>query len=273
MSAADLVPRDSASPVVWSMDDGDGAFSPNGDGSGDLYTLSARLSESADWRVEFQDGDGTALGLEDRQRVLDQRLVDRLVDGAAVPDGTYRWRITAVDGWQNPVGIEGRDVPGGHGRSRLRRLVAAAAADPSPVPTFSPNGDGAADTIALGFSTSEAGYVDVAVLDDAGHRVRSFATAVPKGPGRATWDGLNDAGAYLGNGIYAVRLTPRDYAGNVGSTRTRASACTGPSGASRSRRPSSTHRISTPTPGRPGSASRSSTARPSARPSAMPPGP
>ncbi len=220
MSAADLVPRDSASPVVWSVDDGDGAFSPNGDGSGDLYKLSARLSESADWRVEFQDGDGTALASKTGSGSSVSASWTGLVDGAAVPDGTYRWRITAVDGWQNPVGSKGGTFRADTVAPAFVDAVAAAAADPSPVPTFSPNGDGTADTIALGFSTSEAGYVDVVVLDDAGHRVRSFATAVPKGPGRATWDGLNDAGAYLGNGSYAVRLTPRDYAGNVGSTRT-----------------------------------------------------
>ena len=220
VSASDLVPRDSASPVVWSVDDGDGAFSPNGDGHGDTYALGARLSESAAWQVEFQDADGTTLATKTGSGTTVSATWTGIVDGAPVADGTYRWRIVATDAWQNPAGSKTGTFRVDTVAPAFDDVAAAAVTDPPTIPTFTPNGDGSGETIPFTFSTSEAGYVDVAVLDPAGTRVRSFSSAIPKGAGSATWDGTADGGGYVKNGVFTVRLTPRDFAGNLGPART-----------------------------------------------------
>jgi flagellar hook assembly protein FlgD len=221
MSGSDLVPRDSAGPVVWTVDDGDGAFSPNGDGSGDTYHLSGRVSEVAHWTATFTNADGDVLGTKSSTGDTFSATWSGLVAGSPVPDGMYRWRIDVNDDWGNPEGTRSGtfavdtvapilDDPG----------VAAASATAVPVlQTFSPNGDGAADTIDLAYSINEPGYIDMTVTDAAGAGVRSSSARVGIGPGKVSWDGMDDAGHVARNGIYAVALAPRDYAGNIGAGR------------------------------------------------------
>ncbi len=218
MSGADLVPRDSAGPVVWTTDDGDGAFSPNGDGSGDTYRLTGRISEVADWTATFENADGEVLGTKTGSGDAFNVTWSGLVAGVPVPDGTYRWRMTVTDGWGNPVGTKTGTLVADTVAPTLDDPVVAAAGA-SDIPTFSPNGDGAADTISFSYSTSEPGYIDVTVKDGTGAVVRTDSTRVASGPGKVGWDGLDDAGHVTRNGVYTVTLAPRDYAGNVGSGR------------------------------------------------------
>ncbi|MGZ8501334.1 MAG: FlgD immunoglobulin-like domain containing protein, partial [Candidatus Limnocylindrales bacterium] len=219
MSAADLVPRDSASPVVWSSDDGDGAFSPNGDGSGDSYTVTGRISESAIWTARFESAAGALLGTSTGSGDSFSATWSGIVAGTAVPDGTYRWEVTVRDGWGNPDGTKSGTFVADTVAPAFDDVVIAAADAPGGVPTFSPNGDGSADSIGFGYSTNEPGYVDLTVSDADGATVRGFATRVSTGPGRVTWDGLDDAGHVVRNGVYTVSLAPRDHAGNVGAAR------------------------------------------------------
>jgi flagellar hook assembly protein FlgD len=215
MSSADLVPRDSAAPVVWSADDGDGAFSPNGDGRGDGYTLTGRISETATWTVHFETTAGAILGTVTGSGDRFSATWAGIVDGTAVPDGTYRWAITVHDGWGNPDGTKS----GTFVADTVAPVFddgAVAAGAPGDVPTFSPNGDGSGDSIGLRYSTNERGYVDLTVTSAGGAIVGTFSTRVPLGPGRVSWDGLNDAGNVVPDGLYTVRLAPRDNAGNVG---------------------------------------------------------
>ena len=218
MSGVDLVPRDSASPAVWSASDGDGAFSPNGDGSGDSYTLSGRISENATWMVRFETAAGAVLATVTGSGDRFSATWTGIVNGSAVPDGTYRWEITVRDGWGNPDGTKtGTFVADTVAPAFDDGPVAAGA--PGQVPTFSPNGDGSADSIGFGYSTNEAGYVDLTVRDAGGATIARFSSRASIGPGRVSWDGLDDAGAVVGDGVFTVRLAPRDYAGNVGAGR------------------------------------------------------
>ena len=83
--------------------------------------------------------------------------------------------------------------------------------------TFSPNGDGIADSVSTDVVASEAGAIDVAVAQAAGPPVRSFTLPAPVGRVRVTWDGRTDAGVIAPDGQYTLTLTPRDAAGNVGA--------------------------------------------------------
>jgi flagellar hook assembly protein FlgD len=217
ISAVNLVPRDSAAPVVWSTDDGDGAFSPNGDASGDTYALTGRISESAAWTVRFEGADGAILGTVTGSGATFSAIWSGIVAGTAVPDGPYRWSVAVRDAWGNPDGTRTGTLVVDTVAPAFDDEVAAAEA--APVPTFSPNGDGSADAIAFDYSTNEPGYVDVRIRDADGAMVRAFSTRVSTGPGRVSWDGLDDASQIARNGIYTVSLSPRDFAGNVGGGR------------------------------------------------------
>ncbi len=273
MSAADLVPRDSASPVVWSVDDGDGAFSPNGDGSGDLYRLTARLSESADWRVEFQDPDGTTLASKTGTRVLGRSVVDRA--GRRMrpcPTGPTAGGSRPSTAGGNPAGSKS-------GTFRVDTVAPAfddlaAAADPRPGAHLQPERRRRRRHDRLGLLDQRGGL----------RRRRRPRRRRASGPGVHERDPEGRRPGDLGRQDGRRRLPrqrrlhgpPRRRAttpGTSGRPGPRASRSTGASGASPSRRPSSTRRISTATPGRPGSASPSSMGRRSARRSATRPGP
>jgi flagellar hook assembly protein FlgD len=103
--------------------------------------------------------------------------------------------------------------------------------------TFSPNGDGIADRMVINRVLSEPAYVDVEVRNAGDEVVRSFTRLGEKGAGESYWDGRNDNDGIVADGLFRVRLQPRDRAGNVGeasvvdvrvlSTLTRLKASTG----------------------------------------------
>ncbi|MCJ7711508.1 MAG: cell wall-binding repeat-containing protein, partial [Chloroflexi bacterium] len=94
-------PRDSRSPMVWSVSDGNALFTPNGDGDRDTYHLSVRISESASWTLRIQDGSGTTLITKTGTGATAALTWDGRTGGKLVPDGTYRWRLSAADAWGN----------------------------------------------------------------------------------------------------------------------------------------------------------------------------
>ncbi len=108
--------------VVWTADDGDGAFSPNGDGSGDTYRLTGRISEVADWTVRLR-GRRTATS-SGRRPGPATRSAPPGTDSSAGPpvtDGTYRWRIVVRRRLGQPGRHAERDVPCRYGRPGIRR--------------------------------------------------------------------------------------------------------------------------------------------------------
>ena len=220
MSAADLTPRDSLGPNVWTIDDGTGAFSPNADGRQDVFEVSGQLSEAAAWTVTFSNAAGHALRTVTGTGNTYDATWNGIVSGAPVADGSYPFTISAVDGWGNPVGSRS----GVATVDTVAPQFAAAAMSVAATPTFSPNGDGVGDTIGFGYSTDEAGFID-ATVRDAGHAtVRRFATATAAGSGTVVWLGDTDAGGTAADGTYSIDLAPRDEAGNVGAADTRSVA-------------------------------------------------
>lgn len=217
MRGLDLVPRDSAAPRVLATDPASPLVSPNDDGRSDTVELSARLSESAAWRVRVLDGDGATLHDTTGNGTRPAATWDgRDAGGAAVPDGTYPYRIDATDAWTN----KGWKIGSIRVDTTAPELgtVTPAAAD---VTWFSPNGDGYRDSAALTASTSETGSVLVHVRDEADTVVRSFSVPAGTGSVAVTWDGKGNDGQVVADGRYDVRLTPRDAAGNTGVGETR----------------------------------------------------
>lgn len=76
---------------------------------------------------------------------------------------------------------------------------------------FSPNGDGARDVARFSVRMRTAGVVTLDVADEEGTVVRTLLDAKPTGRGwlRPVWDGRDDAGTRLRDGLYSVRLYAR----------------------------------------------------------------
>jgi putative cell wall-binding protein len=100
MRAADLVPRDSLSPVAWGIPD-EAVFTPNGDGIDDVLQIAGTLSESARWTFRIQDGGGVPVLSASGTSASVRISWDGKTGGSPVPDGAYRWSLTAADAWGN----------------------------------------------------------------------------------------------------------------------------------------------------------------------------
>src|SRR5205814_520003 len=132
--------------------------------------------------------------------------------GAIVADGLYRLTLAAVDNAGNRA-IRSWTV-------RVDDTPATLTATAGPT-SFSPNGDGTADSTRLGWSASEriTGSARVyrgtslirswTVTSAGSGLVRAIWTARPMAAGSWgwTWDGQNAAGALVTRGSYTVRVT------------------------------------------------------------------
>ncbi len=80
-------------------------------------------------------------------------------------------------------------------------------------PLFSPNGDGRLDTTTASFVLERADTVTVRVIDDEGNVVRTLVDGRPVERGRRVtvrWDGRDDAGRRVRDGIYRYRVNLQD---------------------------------------------------------------
>ena len=89
-------------------------------------------------------------------------------------------------------------------------LVIRFAAKP---PEFSPNGDGYADSTQLGFDLSEPARVTFSVMNEEGNEVRRLVDdreLSGDAKHRFRWDGRDDDGAPVPDGLYRMRVVRRD---------------------------------------------------------------
>jgi hypothetical protein len=70
--------------------------------------------------------------------------------------------------------------------------------------SFSPNGDGVKDTVAFQYTLAEASTVRLRVYDQRGAVVRELTKPAPDAAGASsfTWDGRDDGGSLVSNGLY-----------------------------------------------------------------------
>ena len=228
MLGSGLVPRDSVGPAEWTTDDGTGAFSPNGDGSQDAYSLSVRLSESSTWTLSIGDNDttfATKSGIGDTATIT----WSGLVAGHAVADGTYHWTLHAEDAWANPA----LETAGTFVVDTQAPSLTGVSALADTVTSFSPNGDGDHDSVGFSASASEAGSIIGTARNDAGVVVSRFAIGTNPAGTTLTWDGRNTAGSTVPDGLYQVQIAAKDEAGNVGLPQTESVAVYGSLGFTR----------------------------------------
>lgn len=210
MRSSTLVPRDSTSPRVWEVDDGTGAFSPNGDGSQDAFQLNVTLSEPASWSLRVIAPDKTTqIATGSGSSSTGALAFTWKPAKGSVADGTYTWSLVATDAWGNtsaaktgPIVVDTR-APS----------LSLAAAETSTIPTFTPNGDGSRDTIGFATSADEPGTVITSVHNQSGTAVDTLSTAAGSAT-TVTWDGRTSSGSYVADGVYELSFRAQDRAGN-----------------------------------------------------------
>jgi PKD repeat protein/flagellar hook assembly protein FlgD len=110
---------------------------------------------------------------------------------------------------------------------------------------FRPDGDGREDVITVLYCLSQAADVDIWVADGSGARVRTIGSGVARAASSCSsdrssfdWDGKDDAGKTVVDGVYVAHLTARNAAGDSGDATIRIGVDTRSPGA-----------LSTPVPG------------------------
>jgi len=97
-----LVPRDSASPLLWSLD-GPLTITPNFDGDHDSLNLVGRFSESVSWKATITDGGGATLRTVTGSGELAAISWTPWSGTTPVAAGDYGLAIHATDAWGNPA--------------------------------------------------------------------------------------------------------------------------------------------------------------------------
>lgn len=217
-------------------------ISPNNDGVRDEVTLPLGISDQryvASFMLRVLDGSGavvkTIANKESRPENRDWKgLLGRLLyvkkgvdvppeliwnglgdSGDRVPDGRYAITVEATDDngnvavtspWYVIVDTVAPSVSASGPKGGADALI------------FSPDGDGNKDT----FLVTQGGSVEDAwkaeFLDAAGAPVRSW-TFKDVAPADLSWDGKNDDGRVVPDGVYSYRISAVDRAGNAGSAR------------------------------------------------------
>ncbi len=212
------------------------AFSPNGDGTADTVTLTARPQRSVDqrdlegWEISIVDRFGLPLRTitvaSSGVRVVDAlpiAVYDGTDDaGHIAPDGIYRALLTTrhTGGRTNTVASAPFEID----------TVPPYAAVNAPFYLFSPDGDGRRDTLPINHIVDEElqwhGEMVLVQPDEAAEENSSFtadsvvASYTWNGtPEDIAWDGMSSRGEPAPDGIYLYRLAGTDPAGNTVTNR------------------------------------------------------
>ncbi len=204
-------------PKIYDVDLDDEYISPGGDGVRDGVTLTCRLSEQADWKLEVRNAvDALVRSVSGSGTAVETTWSGRDNDGGIVPDGDYTLTLSAGNG---------------HGDARPATAVVRVDTTPPQLQsasvepgTFSPNDDGQDDVAGVSFQPGESGTARVTVLDDKDRVVRTVLAWRSIGPARKTvsWDGrVNDNGKLVDapEGKTVIVVEMRDLAGNSDSVR------------------------------------------------------
>jgi len=131
--------------------------------------------------------------------------------GEPVPDGNYEIRLEAADDNDN-VAVAGPF------KVVVDTQAPSAKIEPKADLIFSPDGDGNKDSLPLGITGSKEDLWSLDILDAGGNKVRhlDYTDSTPQD---FEWDGKNDAGAIVPDGVYALVLASTDRASNSFRTR------------------------------------------------------
>lgn len=191
--ALDAARTSSSQPVI---------FSPNGDGNKDSLRIEQSGSTEDRWSASFVNVLGNAVLTRRWEATSPQSFTweGRSDGGETVPDGVYRYQITAEDRAGNVT------------TRTIDNIVVDTATTPIELDlshaTFSPNGDGSNDSVTYTPRvpiTRGLQRWTVTIEDAEGNAVRTF-TDVRTMPSSISWNGTDDRRRRLAEGVYSARL-------------------------------------------------------------------
>ncbi len=177
-------------------------ISPNDDGAADAASITYTLSDGANVAVNVLDAAGETVETLPRSY---RRAGEHLVrfDALELPDGVYA------------VSLEARGTGGRIAAASVQIVVTRTLGsfDPGRA-AFSPDGDGRADRISLGFVLAGPAEVRLRVLRGGKWVATPFAGPLLPGPQRLEWDGSKRVGRLL-DGAYDAVLEVTDPIGTA----------------------------------------------------------
>ncbi|MCL2832910.1 MAG: OmpA family protein [Treponema sp.] len=217
-------------------------ISPNNDGLSDDLEFPVSITDQryiSEWSFEIMDEAGNVVRTyRNKERRPEtqgvQNFWDRLTDvksgvevpstlrwdgiletGVTAPDGIYQFRVTAKDDNQNSAVSQTYKV-----------MVDCTPPDITIEPLagddniFSPDGDGYKDTLTINMNGSREDLWEGGIYSSSGNKVKNvrFANTAPQA---FTWDGTDDNGVIVGDGVYFFRISSFDRAQNSGSAELR----------------------------------------------------
>jgi len=189
-------------------------FSPNGDKYLDSVTFGVTSTEGGTALASILDASGAAVAKLTVPLSGDAAAVTwdgTTTSGAAVPNGTYT------------VSLAVRDPAGNTSTSMQRQVVVDRTlgfATVSRQVFFPQDGDNLSPTTVLGFRLAGPATVTWAVINAAGVAVRTIKSseALAAGSYSFTWNGRNDAGAYVSRGTYRSQVVAVDAVATLTQT-------------------------------------------------------
>jgi outer membrane protein OmpA-like peptidoglycan-associated protein/flagellar hook assembly protein FlgD len=210
-------------------------MSPNLDGVQDDMQLPIRISDQRlikGYRLVIQDRQGKVVreivNKDERPENIDlQTILDRLLyvktgitippalrwdgksdKGALVPDGTYTYYLESWDDNNNTARTPERKIVVDTTKPQARLAA--------PYLVFSPNGDGNKDSLQVNLSGSKEDLWKAVIKDAQGHVV-VHKEWKDSAPASFEWDGKDDKGNPVEDGVYSMELSSTDRAGNPSS--------------------------------------------------------
>jgi flagellar hook assembly protein FlgD/outer membrane protein OmpA-like peptidoglycan-associated protein len=130
--------------------------------------------------------------------------------GSMAPDGEYYFKVEAWDDNDNVT----RGAPREFVVDSTQPEIEIEVEEESKI--FSPNGDGLKDTITLVQNGSSEDKWEGAIKTVSGETVKTFSWEGSPEP-ELVWDGRNDEGTLVPDGVYVYEISSTDRAGNSGS--------------------------------------------------------
>ncbi|MFW5694656.1 MAG: FlgD immunoglobulin-like domain containing protein [Alkalispirochaeta sp.] len=216
-------------------------ISPNNDGISDELLLPVQIEDEryvTGWALEvYDDQDNMVRRIENSEQRPENEgfrtVIDRLLyvkKGVEVPD-EIRWSGRTEDGTVAEDGeytffVRANDDNGNVREEGPYTIVVDATAPEVVISEpegpddliFSPNDDDIKDELELALETSREDRWDVEVLD-VEDEVIYEDTREDTALDSFTWDGRNTEGTLVPDGVYSVRISAEDRAGNTGSDR------------------------------------------------------
>ena len=194
---------DTVPPKLTSTSASTSVISPNGDGTKDTVRLALAATGATRWTVRISGSPGAV----------------RTVNGTGA-SGAFTWNGADDGGTQVRDGAyQATLIAWDHAGNSARRTYPITVDTTKPAVTpavspsrFSPDGDGASDTVRLSWTSKERAS-GTARIWKGSMLVRSWALT-SLASWAVTWDGRNASGTRVGDGTYAFKVDVKDAAGN-----------------------------------------------------------